>query len=557
MEQVSGDRLRVESTRVALVDRKRLLLIFSAALMIRALCAVFFTGEIDGEGAEYARIAQNILSGKGYSGIATEGTQLFFPPLFPFLIAGISLITGDAEAAGRVVNVLFGALLVYPVYLIGRRIFGGGIGLGAAAVVAFHPYLVQFSTTVHSEPTYLTLVLAAVYSAMCVMDRPTWRACAVSGGLYGIAYLVRPEAFIFMLVGMAFILIGRVLKGERDLPKTAGRLLVMPICFLVVAGPYIGWLSLQTGQLRIEGKSPLNISTELRIQQGLSRGEAGMGVDEDLRAQGVWMKPNIDVIKAHHVSLPTLATMLAKKARRVVWDTSEALANNQEFGSPALFALAILGLFARPWRRGQTIDHLHVFALLSLTVFATFFIYYSGSRFYVLFLAFFCIWASAAAAGLMRWAKQSTAMLGLGRRQQVFAGKCALVLAVATVITPAAISASRELSTARGTRPVKAVSESLAASGMPLRFADASTPFAFHARADFVWLPYCSEATALRYLQEKHVTHVVVRERAQSSRPYLEKWMVSGVPNSLLVARAISDSGERVWIYDVRRASGG
>jgi hypothetical protein len=59
----------------------RLVLIFLAALIVRVLCAVIFSGEIDTEGAEYARIAQNIVAGKGYVGIATEGTQLFFPPL--------------------------------------------------------------------------------------------------------------------------------------------------------------------------------------------------------------------------------------------------------------------------------------------------------------------------------------------------------------------------------------------------------------------------------------------------------------------------------------------
>jgi 4-amino-4-deoxy-L-arabinose transferase-like glycosyltransferase len=141
----SGSQLQVSSLIRA---RSGLLLIFLAALSIRAVCCVLFSGEIDAEGAEYARIAQNLLAGKGYVGIGMAGTQLFFPPLYPFLIAGVTVITGDAEISARIINIVMGALLACPVYLIGRRMFDESKGLGAAALVAFHPYLVWLSTTV-------------------------------------------------------------------------------------------------------------------------------------------------------------------------------------------------------------------------------------------------------------------------------------------------------------------------------------------------------------------------------------------------------------------------
>ena len=58
-----------------------------------------------------------------------------------------------------------------------------------------------------------------------------------------------------------------------------------------------------------------------------------------------------------------------------------------------------------------------------------------------------------------------------------------------------------------------------------MRFADESSPFAFHAHADWIWLPYCDEQTALQYLRKKGVTHVVVNGSVISARPYLKKWM--------------------------------
>ena len=35
----------------------------------------------------------------------------------------------------------------------------------------------------------------------------------------------------------------------------------LPLAFLVLAAPYILWLHAETGQWRLEGKSPLNYTT--------------------------------------------------------------------------------------------------------------------------------------------------------------------------------------------------------------------------------------------------------------------------------------------------------
>jgi hypothetical protein len=130
------------------------------------------------------------------------------------------------------------------------------------------------------------------------------------------------------------------------------------------------------------------------------------------------------------------------------------------------------------------------------------------------------------------------------------------ILVLVAVIAPSAAWASSAFSATRGTRPIKAVGAGFAASARHMRIADTSTPFAFHAHADFVWLPYCDEITALRYLEKKRVTHIVVRGYSPGSRPYLKKWMENGVPNARLVAQTISGTGEKVLVYDVRRSGG-
>ena len=54
-----------------------LLFIVLSALFVRALCAVLFTGEIDAEGTEYARIAQNLIAGNGYVVVRPEPSCCF------------------------------------------------------------------------------------------------------------------------------------------------------------------------------------------------------------------------------------------------------------------------------------------------------------------------------------------------------------------------------------------------------------------------------------------------------------------------------------------------
>jgi hypothetical protein len=67
--------------------------LLAVGLLTRGVWAVLHTGAIEPEGAEYARIAENLRDGIGYVGIAAPGPEVMHPPLFPLLISGVSFIT--------------------------------------------------------------------------------------------------------------------------------------------------------------------------------------------------------------------------------------------------------------------------------------------------------------------------------------------------------------------------------------------------------------------------------------------------------------------------------
>ncbi len=161
----------------AINDRPRHLWLLLALMVVASLAvrlaawSYWQTGAIESEGAEYARIAENLRNGVGYVGLVTPGPQLNFNPLFPLLIAGTSFVTRNYELAGRLVALVMGALLPLPVFGVGSRLFNRRVGFIAAALALLHPLLVHLSFTVFSEGPYTTLFLSAVYFVVRALMR--------------------------------------------------------------------------------------------------------------------------------------------------------------------------------------------------------------------------------------------------------------------------------------------------------------------------------------------------------------------------------------------------
>jgi len=117
------------------------------------------------------------------------------------------------------------------------------------------------------------------------------------GAAYGLAYLVRPEGFVYLLVAIGVISIAIVFKTGRRRITQFSRLFLAPLVFIAVTAPYIGWLSYHSGQLRLENKSLLNMTTAMRIVDGMPLEEAAFGVRSDMTPSGVWNQSNLAIYK--------------------------------------------------------------------------------------------------------------------------------------------------------------------------------------------------------------------------------------------------------------------
>jgi hypothetical protein len=264
------------------------------AALLRIAWAMRYAKSLEGEGVEYTRIAENLLAGRGYVGIFANGTQLNFPPLYPVLIAAVSLVVPSPEFAARAINIFFGAALVIPVFKIADELYGRRAAIIAAIVVTLHPVLLVGSTTTFSEVSYLTLLLSAVFWITRWITTQRMRCAALAGVFFGLGYLVRPEAFLlageFTVLGLVAVLMS---KERRALTRGVAAL---PLAFAIIASPNIIFLTKATGKLRIEAKGTLAYEWGRRINEGMPYQEAVKGIGEDLSEQGVFMRPNRDVI---------------------------------------------------------------------------------------------------------------------------------------------------------------------------------------------------------------------------------------------------------------------
>jgi len=511
-------------------------LIVVGALAIRVIAVLTFwrPGAIGGEGAEYARIAENLRNGLGYVGIATPGPELMFPPLFPLLIALSSMITSDYEWAGRLVAIIFGAALPLPVYGIASRLFDRTAALTAALIAACHPLFIGLSISVLSEGPYATLLLSAVYVVLRALDeRSTTKDWCLVGATFGLAYLVRQEAVVPLLISVFFALVA--LPGARAVRCKRGMAAV--VAFFVLASPQIAILYRATGNLSLQEKSTINFALGSRMLAGQDVRQAGFAINEKLEGTGVWMAPNVTIVRETRIDMKSLIRFVAKGLRQntpiLLQHVSEAW-----FGAPFLPALAFLGFFRQRWRQSAASRHLFVLLVPATAIVTTFSVVHAiFPRNYFVLVPFVSIWAASGLIGVVRWTKATVDSMRFERLRFALLGSVTFAIAslavVAYVNTAAGVKSGSGLSeeSSVSSRDIKEV-------GMWIRrqqdrrvkIIDLGTTPAFHADAEYVHFPYSNAETAIRFLDAAKVDYVILRRKGRFT-DYYDDWITNGIPD--------------------------
>jgi 4-amino-4-deoxy-L-arabinose transferase-like glycosyltransferase len=519
-----------EKTTSGLADR-RLWLIVCAAFAIRCVWLSRYVQVIENEGADYARLARNLLSGNGYVGML-GGPETIFPPLYPMLIGAFSVVTGDTETAGRLISMATGALLPVLIFLLTDMVFERRAALAAASIAAVSPMLIALSCSVYSEGIYFTLWLAGIYFAMRTLRGDDVRYAALSGLFFGFAYLVRPEAMGYALLAAIWILAAVIFRKSTvrsALPRAAAVILVA----LVVAAPYVTWLSINSGTIHLDGKSDYNNVTTRRIHQGMGYSEAVRGLGPKGEAEGPHLYSNqFEILKKETGGGRTLFNNVVHDFQPRFLILGWKVATLRILGSPILAVLALVGFLSTGVRNRKLIFEGFLLSNAAACLLVLLSIGVMWPRYLFPIALLLVPWAGAGVSRISRWIQDRVEGRSGGKSPlSRLATGAAVCLMLAGVVIPSvgAVLETDEFSMSRRTVLKDAGRWLDAYKGGEKTIMGNSYVFVHYSQGTLNYLPYASGSLALQYIRKKHPDFIALY--SSDPAPYIRDWMQSGIPD--------------------------
>ena len=212
--------------------------IIGLALVVRVVAIAVDGGYAPEQDAlDYHRHAVSIAAGDGFPEseyVPGGGPTALRAPGYPYALGAVYALAGESVTAGRLFNVLLGALAVLLLYAITRRIWGHATGLAAAALAAVFPPLVGAGLELFSENLMVPLLLGAVLAVLRARETGLLRWALLAGALGGAAALARGPA----MVALALLALGLWTLRPRWSPQSLAAPVVALIAAALVIAPW-------------------------------------------------------------------------------------------------------------------------------------------------------------------------------------------------------------------------------------------------------------------------------------------------------------------------------
>ena len=147
--------------------------------------------------------AQAIAAGRSF----VEGAY-FRAPLYPGFLGLVYRLFGHDYLAPRLVQAGLGALGCGLVYLIGRDLFGRGVGAAAGFAAALDWILVYFGAQLLIEPVLAFLVLVVIWMLVRCTRSSSPLLWGGTGVVLGLSALARPNMLLFAPAAMVWAWLG-------------------------------------------------------------------------------------------------------------------------------------------------------------------------------------------------------------------------------------------------------------------------------------------------------------------------------------------------------------
>ncbi len=191
----------------SLSPRSLLLGILLTSFLITVVYAFYFRIHPVVDAQAYDQIAVNLINGCGFREDCSRDF-LHDPaitragPAYEFFLAGIYRLFGQHYEIVWIIQAFLHVLTAYLLYLSAKRLFpeiGEKAGLIAAAVIAFHPDLIEIAAMLMTETLYLFLITLTLYLFILMyQDSEKWILSCMLGCITGVAILSRPPVLLFV-----------------------------------------------------------------------------------------------------------------------------------------------------------------------------------------------------------------------------------------------------------------------------------------------------------------------------------------------------------------------
>ncbi|MCD4786369.1 MAG: glycosyltransferase family 39 protein [Candidatus Eremiobacteraeota bacterium] len=237
--------------------KKRLLFLIIVALLFRLIFLQQLTMELDTHyyGNLVRDIKSNIFTGNIFSFPVDNDHYYgieFRSPLFALVSTLFYIITGNVELSLVLVSLICGCLLVVPVFLLARRIWGDPAGELSAIIIISFPLLIIISTGGLTESLYLLLFTTAVYFSVIAFEAGKWRDYFLCAIFWGLSYMTRFEAIA--AAGATFFLLFVRMLGRRrkeNMKVSLQKLATFVITLALIMSPYLVILYKTSGSIHL------------------------------------------------------------------------------------------------------------------------------------------------------------------------------------------------------------------------------------------------------------------------------------------------------------------
>ncbi len=389
------------------------------AALVRLVALLLPQRIVWGDEPFYLWLGRNWLSGRGYT--FTGYSDVHHTPMYPLLSGLFYLLTRQftpspsvgMELASDICYVLFGVLLLIPIYLLAREMYRREVGYISVFLLAIYPaisILPLFWGTLTEPPYYFFVYSGLLMTFLAIRQERIW-AYFLAGFCFGLAYLTRPEAVAYVAIGSLVLVLVKLFERRLFTRQMLIRLTLYGVGFLLLFLPYAYYVAQETGSWMISEKAGVTFVTCIGLSEGDTKAfdQATWGLDSTGKEVFFFSRESyqvsmLDVIRAYPAEFLQL---VIRNVRRFV----SSLLSFRLF--PVYF-LPLLGLafFKRPWDKPRTKGELLLLAsLIPVGVFLLFFI---QDRYIATLLPTLVIWLALGAYELGLWFSQTVANLLAG-----------------------------------------------------------------------------------------------------------------------------------------------